>query len=52
MNLTALITGTLVIIVFSWFLSIRHKRYHGIPRFFAFESIYLLVLINYKSVVS
>ena len=48
MNLTALIAGTLLIIVFSWFLSIRHKRYHGIPRFFAFESIYLLILINYK----
>lgn len=48
MNLTALIAGTLFIIVFSWFLSIRHKRYHGIPRFFAFESIYLLVLINFK----
>jgi protein-S-isoprenylcysteine O-methyltransferase Ste14 len=48
MNLTALITGTLVIIVFSWFFSVKHKRFHGIPRFFAFESIYLLVLINLK----
>jgi len=48
MNLTALITGTLVIIVFSWFFSVKHKRFHGIPRFFAFESIYLLVLLNIK----
>lgn len=48
MNLIALTAGTLVIIVFSWFFSIRHKRYHGIPRFFAFESIYLLILINLK----
>jgi protein-S-isoprenylcysteine O-methyltransferase Ste14 len=48
MNLTALIAGTLLIIVFSWNFSIRHKRYHGIPRFFAFESIYLLILINFK----
>jgi len=48
MNLTALITGTIIIIVFSWFFSIRHKRYHGIPRFFAFESIYLLILLNLK----
>jgi len=46
MNLTALITGTLIIIIFSWFYSIKHGRYHGIPRFFSFESIYLLVLLN------
>lgn len=48
MNYTTLITGTLIIIVFSWFLSIRHKRYHGIPRFFAFESIFLLMMLNLK----
>lgn len=48
MNIAALITGTLLIILFSWSFSIRHKRYHGIPRFFAFESIYLLVLLNIK----
>ena len=48
MNLTALTTGTIIIILFSWFFSVRHKRYHGIPRFFAFESIYLLVLLNTK----
>ena len=48
MNLTALTAGTVIIILFSWFLSVRHKRYHGIPRFFAFESIYLLILINLK----
>ncbi len=48
MNIAALITGTLLIILFSWSFSIKHKRYHGIPRFFAFESIYLLVLLNIK----
>jgi protein-S-isoprenylcysteine O-methyltransferase Ste14 len=46
MNIVAITTGTILIILFSWFLSIKHKRYHGIPRFFAFESIYLLVLLN------
>jgi protein-S-isoprenylcysteine O-methyltransferase Ste14 len=46
MHITAIITGTILIILFSWFLSIQHKRYHGIPRFFAFESIFLLVLLN------
>jgi protein-S-isoprenylcysteine O-methyltransferase Ste14 len=48
MNLTALITGTVLILLFSWFYSVKHGRYHGIPRFFAFESIYLLVLFNIK----
>ncbi len=48
MNYLTLITGTLVIVVFSWFLSIKHKRYHGIPRFFAFESIFLLTMLNLK----
>jgi protein-S-isoprenylcysteine O-methyltransferase Ste14 len=48
MNLTAVITGTVVIISFSWFYSVKHGRYHGIPRFFAFESIFLLVLLNIK----
>jgi protein-S-isoprenylcysteine O-methyltransferase Ste14 len=43
-----LITGTVFIIVVSWFLSIRYKRYHGIARFFAFESIFVLVLLNLK----
>jgi hypothetical protein len=48
MNLLAVVIGTIVIIVFSWFFSVKHKRYHGIPRFFAFESIYLLTLLNIR----
>jgi len=48
MNYLALITGTIVILVFSWFFSIKHGRYHGIPRFFAFESIFLLTLLNIR----
>jgi len=48
MNITAVITGTVVIVLFSWFYSVKHGRYHGIPRFLAFESIYLLVLLNIK----
>jgi protein-S-isoprenylcysteine O-methyltransferase Ste14 len=46
MNLIAVIPGTVIIIIFSWFLSIKHKRYHGIARFFSFESIFLTVLLN------
>jgi protein-S-isoprenylcysteine O-methyltransferase Ste14 len=48
MNYIVLIAGTLFIVLFSWFLSIRYKRYHGIARFFAFESVFILVLLNHK----
>lgn len=48
MNYIAIITGTVFIIIFSWFLSIKYKRYHGIARFFAFESVFILVLLNIK----
>ena len=48
MNYTVLITGTLVIIVFSWFYSVKQGRYHGIPRFFSFESIFILTVMNIK----
>lgn len=48
MNIYLLLTGTVLIVLFSWFLSIKYKRYHGIARFFAFESVFILVLTNYK----
>ena len=48
MNIYVLIAGTVIIILFSWFLSIKHKRYHGISRFFAFESVFILFLLNYR----
>jgi protein-S-isoprenylcysteine O-methyltransferase Ste14 len=44
----AIAAGTGLIFLFSWFLSIKHGRYHGIARFFSFESIYIMVLLNYK----
>jgi protein-S-isoprenylcysteine O-methyltransferase Ste14 len=44
----ACLIGTAAIILFSWRISIRAKRYHGIARFFAFESILLLVLLNIR----
>jgi protein-S-isoprenylcysteine O-methyltransferase Ste14 len=46
MNYPSLITGTILILLFSWFLSIKDKRYHGIARFFSFESIFILGLLN------
>ena len=48
MNIYVLSTGTVFIILFSWFLSVKHKRYHGISRFFAFESVFILFLLNYR----
>jgi len=48
MNYYILLAGTILIMIFSWFLSIKFKRYHGIARFFAFESVFILVLLNYK----
>jgi protein-S-isoprenylcysteine O-methyltransferase Ste14 len=41
-----LLVGTAGIVVFSWFMSIKDRRYHGIPRFFAFESLLALFLHN------
>lgn len=40
------IVGTIAISIFTWQFSVKAKRLHGIPRFFAFESILLLVLLN------
>jgi protein-S-isoprenylcysteine O-methyltransferase Ste14 len=48
MNYYILACGTVFIILFSWFLSIKYKRYHGIARFFAFESVFILVILNIK----
>jgi protein-S-isoprenylcysteine O-methyltransferase Ste14 len=48
MNIYVLLAGTVSILVFSWFFSVKHKRYHGIPRFFAFESVFILFLMNYR----
>jgi protein-S-isoprenylcysteine O-methyltransferase Ste14 len=43
------IIGTIFIILFSWFVSLREKRYHGIPRFFAFEGLLLLGLLQWPA---
>ena len=48
MNPLVLITGTIIILVFSWLISVRQHRYHGIPRFFSFESIFILTSLNLK----
>lgn len=48
MNYIILIIGTIIISLFSWFFSIKEKRYHGIARFFAFESIFILTILNIR----
>ena len=45
-QLTVFILGSVFIILFSWFVSLREKRYHGIPRFFVFEGLLLLGLMQ------
>ncbi len=46
-QIIAFIIGSVLIVLFSWFVSIREKRYHGIPRFFAFEGLLLLGLLQW-----
>lgn len=48
MNYIVLAAGTVILVILSWFISIRDKRYHGITRFFSFESILILFLMNCK----
>jgi len=48
MNIHVVAAGTVIILLISWFLSVKHGRYHGIVRFFAFESVFLLLLLNYR----
>jgi len=44
----SLIIGTVLIALFSLFSSIRDRLYHGLVRFFSFESILVLILLNAK----
>ena len=48
MNYFVLAAGTVILIVISWLVSIKEKRYHGIARFFSFEGIFILFLMNWR----
>jgi protein-S-isoprenylcysteine O-methyltransferase Ste14 len=39
--------GTVFLLWFTWWASVQEKRYHGIYRFFAFESNFILILLNF-----
>lgn len=45
-SLAILAVGTLALVALSWFGSLRARRYHGVFRFFAFESVLVLILVN------
>jgi protein-S-isoprenylcysteine O-methyltransferase Ste14 len=40
--------GSALIAWFSWTVSIRSRRFHGVARFFAFEGILALILLNVR----
>ncbi len=44
-TLSLLVGGTIVLIAVSW-RSFRHPRFHGFSRFFAFEAILCVVVLN------
>ena len=48
MNCFVLAAGTVILVVISWLVSIKEKRFHGIARFFSFESIFILFLLNWR----
>ena len=48
MEIIIFLAITCFIAWFSWHVSLEEKRYHGIYRFFSFESIILIVMLNYK----
>lgn len=43
-----LVIGTPLLLVATWWISLRSRRYHGISRFFSFESILVLCLLNWR----
>ena len=43
-----LVVVTVALSVFSWEFSIKARRFHGVYRFFSFESIVILVLLNWR----
>jgi len=45
-SIVILTVATIANCFFTWKFSIKAKRPHGIPRFFAFESIIVLLLLN------
>ena len=47
-EIAILAVGTIILLIISWEFSVKARRYHGICRFFSFESIFILVLLNWR----
>lgn len=47
-EIAVLAIGTIVLLVISWEFSVKARRYHGIYRFFSFETIFILALLNWR----
>ncbi|MCX6133869.1 MAG: isoprenylcysteine carboxylmethyltransferase family protein [Ignavibacteriales bacterium] len=47
-EIVVLVIGTLGLMFFTWDFSVKAGRFHGLYRFFAFESILLLCLLNWR----
>jgi protein-S-isoprenylcysteine O-methyltransferase Ste14 len=47
-QIAALLVSTILIVLISWFVSIKYGRYHGMFRFFAFESMAIMTILYYK----
>lgn len=43
-----LVIATIALAVFNWEFSIKARHFHGVHRFFSFESIVILVLLNWR----
>ena len=47
-DIALLSVGTVSLLVITWRVSLEAGRYHGVYRFFSFESILILVLLNWR----
>ncbi|MBN1595708.1 isoprenylcysteine carboxylmethyltransferase family protein [candidate division FCPU426 bacterium] len=44
--ITSIAAGTIFLLWFTWWAFLKGKRYHGLARFFSFESLLLLIVLN------
>lgn len=48
-ELIILVLGTIGFVIFNWEFSVKARRYHGVFRFFSWESILILALLNWRN---
>lgn len=47
-EIVILVVATIALAVFNWEFSIKARRFHGVYRFFSFEAILVLILLNWR----